>query len=102
MFGFAKAPTGVISSDVKSAYTPDVPLYAFDLARAEAMLDQAGHPRGADGIRFAVTLDAYTLGEHYVRISEYLRESFGRLGVRVHHVIEVWCRAEWQRKRATR
>ncbi|MEJ1935727.1 ABC transporter substrate-binding protein, partial [Nostoc sp. NIES-2111] len=83
MFGFAKAPTGVISSDVRSAYTPDVPQYAFDLTRAEAMLDQAGHPRGADGIRFAVTLDAYTLGEHYVRISEYLRESFGRLGVRV-------------------
>lgn len=28
--------------------------------------------------------------------------TLGRLGVRVHHVIEVWCRAEWQRKRATR
>jgi hypothetical protein len=28
--------------------------------------------------------------------------TLGRLGVRVHHVIEAWCRAEWQRKRAAR
>jgi len=28
--------------------------------------------------------------------------TLSRLGVRVHHVIELWCRAEWQRKRATR
>jgi uncharacterized protein YfeS len=25
--------------------------------------------------------------------------SLGRLGVTVHHVIETWCRSEWQRKR---
>lgn len=28
--------------------------------------------------------------------------ALGRLGVRVHHLIEAWCRAEWQRKRAAR
>lgn len=28
--------------------------------------------------------------------------ALGRLGVHVHHVIEAWCRAEWQRKRAAR
>jgi len=28
------------------------------------------------------------------------RGTLARLGVRVHHVIEAWCRAEWQRKRA--
>ena len=28
--------------------------------------------------------------------------TLGRLGVKVHHVIETWCRSEWQRKRATK
>ena len=31
--------------------------YTYDPAGAEALLDEAGHPRGADGIRFKIALD---------------------------------------------
>ncbi|MCC7427405.1 MAG: ABC transporter substrate-binding protein [Alphaproteobacteria bacterium] len=82
MFGFGSVATGPISPEQKQAYTADVPRYPFDEARANALLDQAGLPRGAGGVRFSITLDAYTLGEHYVRIGEYLRQAFGRVGVR--------------------
>lgn len=29
------------------------------------------------------------------------RGTLGRLGIAVHHVLEIWCRSAWQRKRAT-
>jgi peptide/nickel transport system substrate-binding protein len=35
---------------------PAVKPYPYDPAKAEAMLDAAGYPRGADGIRFKLTL----------------------------------------------
>jgi peptide/nickel transport system substrate-binding protein len=37
---------------------PDIPPYPFDPATAEAMLDEAGWPRGADGTRFPIRLQA--------------------------------------------
>lgn len=37
---------------------PDLEPYAFDPELAERMLDEAGYPRGNDGIRFELTLQA--------------------------------------------
>jgi len=37
-------------------HTAEVEPLAFDVALAEQMLDDAGYPRGADGIRFSTTL----------------------------------------------
>ncbi|MGC2508455.1 MAG: ABC transporter substrate-binding protein, partial [Candidatus Acidiferrales bacterium] len=36
------------------AYDPNVPQYPYDPAQAERLLDAAGFPRGADGVRFHV------------------------------------------------
>ena len=38
-------------------FNPDMPGYNLDLDRANALLDEAGHPRGADGTRFALTME---------------------------------------------
>jgi peptide/nickel transport system substrate-binding protein len=38
------------------AWTGDVPRYDFDPARAARLLDEAGHRRGADGVRFRLTM----------------------------------------------
>jgi peptide/nickel transport system substrate-binding protein len=38
------------------AHATDLPPYEFDPAKAELMLDQAGFPRGTDGVRFTVEL----------------------------------------------
>lgn len=38
------------------AYNPDVAQYPHDPAKANALLDAAGYPRGKDGIRFHLTM----------------------------------------------
>ena len=38
------------------AYSADVPTYSFDPARANQILDAAGYRRGADGVRFHITM----------------------------------------------
>jgi len=37
---------------------PDLEPYAFDPERAEQLLDEAGYPRGADGVRFTIRLQS--------------------------------------------
>ena len=37
---------------------PDLSPYPFDPEKAEALLDDAGYPRGDDGVRFEITLQA--------------------------------------------
>ncbi len=55
--GYAKALNGPVSPDLAAFYDPTLPLYEFDPAKAEALLDEAGYPRGADGIRFPLNID---------------------------------------------
>ncbi len=48
--------TGPIAPD-SPFYTDDVALYDLDLDKARALLDEAGYPAGADGIRMKITID---------------------------------------------
>ena len=57
-------PQGLIANDVAVAGTPfeewpeEVKKgYMYDPAGAEKLLDEAGYPRGADGIRFKASVD---------------------------------------------
>ena len=64
--------------------------YMYDPARAEALLDAAGYPRGADGIRFKTILhfrDVYDLG-----YSEIARSYWAEIGVDLE--IDVYTGAE--------
>ncbi len=62
------------------AFDGDTPQYDFDPARAEALLDQAGYKRGADGVRLRLTLKTST--DESVRLtSEALAEQWKRVGV---------------------
>ncbi len=55
--GHATALTGPVSQDLAKFYYADVPRYEINPAKAEALLDEAGYPRGADGYRFSLTID---------------------------------------------
>ncbi|WP_414441717.1 ABC transporter substrate-binding protein [Burkholderia sp. 22PA0106] len=55
--------------------------YPYDLARANALLDAAGFPRGADGTRFALAIDPFPGNDAYARIGAYLRSQLARLGI---------------------
>jgi len=53
----------------------------FSLAQANQALDKAGYPRGADNIRFRLTLDVPTISDVYQREAEFLRQTFRQVGV---------------------
>ncbi|MGR9214584.1 ABC transporter substrate-binding protein (plasmid) [Rhizobium leguminosarum] len=82
-YGYAVPAPSPISPFLKAFYNPDVPIYAYDPAKAEELLDEAGFPRGADGIRFEVPHDVMPYGDTYTRIGNYLRDALSKIGVKV-------------------
>ncbi|MDO8431242.1 MAG: ABC transporter substrate-binding protein [Candidatus Binatus sp.] len=48
--GGARAATGLLAPE-NWAYEDNLPVYNYDLARANTLLDQAGYPRGPGGMR---------------------------------------------------
>ena len=75
-------PAGRLGINVIGYYTPfeEWPeevkqYYRYDPAGAEALLDEAGYPRGADGIRFSTVYDHYEFADldYYLIAMEYLR-----------------------------
>ena len=65
-------------------FNPDLNPYDLDLDRANALLDEAGHPRDADGTRFDLTID-YIPGipEQQQNVAEYIRSQLRQVGIDV-------------------
>ncbi|RQS62611.1 ABC transporter substrate-binding protein [Burkholderia sp. Bp8963] len=57
--------------------------YPYDPRRAEALLDAAGYPRGANGKRFALTHDFLPYGDGFRRVADYVRSALARVGIDV-------------------
>lgn len=79
----AKPATGLISSTQPQYQSPDIPRYAFDIKRAEQLLDEAGYPRKDDGTRFALKLDWLPFSDTFMRFGEFVRQSLKRVGIEV-------------------
>lgn len=60
--------------------------YPFDPKRAAQLLDEAGYPAGANGVRFELRLVPLPYGELWSRQAEYLREALGAVGIKVNLV----------------
>lgn len=82
-FGYGTPATGPLPPALKTFYSDDVPLYPYDPAKAEALLDEAGYPRGADGTRFSIRHDAAQNGEQFPKTAEFVRDALGKVGIRV-------------------
>ncbi len=81
--GLSKTATGPIHSS-SPFYSADVQTYPINLKKAEQMLDEAGLPRGKDGVRFRTTIDYYPGDEDgQKKIAEYLKAQFKRVGIEV-------------------
>ncbi|MGQ4274653.1 ABC transporter substrate-binding protein [Terrihabitans sp. B22-R8] len=80
-YGFGKPATGPIPSSLKRFYTPDVSVRSFDAARAEALLDEAGYPRKAGGVRFAISQDYAPISEGHRLSAEYIRQNLKQVGI---------------------
>lgn len=64
-------------------HASDVPKYPFDLAKAEALLDQAGYGRQADGTRLTFTCDPKMPNALVTKAAQFIRATLARIGVRV-------------------
>ena len=86
-YGYGKPATGSISSNFASVglYSDDVHDYAVAdrIEKANALLDEAGFPRGENGVRFEIVHDIIAYGEDWQRLGEYIKQALGDIGISV-------------------
>ncbi|HET7411924.1 MAG TPA: ABC transporter substrate-binding protein, partial [Pararhizobium sp.] len=81
-FGLAKVATGPIHSS-SPFYTDDVPHYSRNLEKAKALLDEMGLKPDEDGVRVKIGLLGLPYGEVWARLSQYIKQALGDVGVQV-------------------
>jgi peptide/nickel transport system substrate-binding protein len=81
-FGFAQPAYSTLPASMSDFYDDSVPRYPFDLARAEALLEEAGLKKGADGLRLTVYNDPNPANET-LQIAHYLRSNLAKIGVKL-------------------
>src|SRR5690606_24443958 len=74
-------------------FQADLPQYEFDVDKANALLDEAGLKRGADGKRFTMRFLVVPAGEMWTRLGEYFRQAMAAGGIDV--VLETTDMAGW-------
>jgi peptide/nickel transport system substrate-binding protein len=84
-YGFGKVKNSIVSDSPLMAwcYNPDVPRYAFDLKRAEKLLDEAGFPKKNDGVRFEISIVNTFADPTVVKNTEIIRDWLKQIGVRL-------------------
>jgi peptide/nickel transport system substrate-binding protein len=81
-FGFGMVSKGgPISSELGIFYTDKVHQYPYDPARANAMLDAAGYPRGPDGKRFSLRVSYPITETPLAGAARLMRSNFAAVGV---------------------
>ncbi len=88
LFGYGKIVHSVVPPTVKWAYNPNVTKYEYNVEKANRLLDEAGYPRKAGGIRFKTTI----YGTPGVRktLSEILKQQLRVIGIDANLQIADW------------
>ncbi|MER2536353.1 MAG: ABC transporter substrate-binding protein [Rhizobiaceae bacterium] len=79
--GYAAASTGIVPRNAPEFYTDDVPAYPFDVAKANALLDEAGYKKGANGTRFSLKLLPAPYFSETRQFGDYLRQALAAIGI---------------------
>ncbi|MGH6760513.1 MAG: ABC transporter substrate-binding protein [Phyllobacterium sp.] len=79
--GYAKPATGPVPEFDKTFHASDTTQYAFDPARAESLLDEAGYRKGADGTRFKLKLLPAPFFNETKQFGDYLRQALAKVGI---------------------
>lgn len=79
--GIPKVASSPINSTTEWAYNPDVRLYPFDTAAANRLLDEAGLPKGADGVRLRTTILAPRGRDDQTRAAEIVAQQLKEIGI---------------------
>jgi len=61
--------------------SPTLTTYSYDLAKANALLDQAGYKKGADGMRFSLELMTRTGEPDEQLFSQLIKDSLAAIGI---------------------
>ena len=80
VFGQGVVATGPVSHMLAWAYNPNVVKYEHNIAVANGLLDEAGHPRGANGTRFHLK---FVHAGSYAKVAEALRDQLRDVGIAV-------------------
>jgi peptide/nickel transport system substrate-binding protein len=80
-FGFATNATSPITDKQADFHSGAGPQYPYDLKKAEALLDEAGYKKDANGVRFRLVIDCAPSGEMFRQTGEVLRQSLARIGI---------------------
>ena len=80
--GYAQPLGTPIPSGLSPFHDASLRPYAYDLAAANRLLDDAGFKKGADGKRFAVTLDYFPTAT-LKQVAEYVKAALSRVGIQV-------------------
>jgi peptide/nickel transport system substrate-binding protein len=78
--GQGRVAVAPISRGIRWASHPSLPPYRYDPARANALLDEAGLPRGPSGVRFRLTFVVATTQQRY---AEVIRDNLRDVGIQV-------------------
>jgi peptide/nickel transport system substrate-binding protein len=79
--GHARPSNGPIPAFDRQFHAADLQAPAFDIARANALLDAAGHSRGANGMRFQLRLLPAPWFEQTRQMGDYLRQALRGIGI---------------------
>lgn len=78
IFGQGQVAAAPISSRISWAHLSDGRQYKYDLERAEALLDEAGYPRGANGNRISIDFVHFP---QFAKYGEVMRDHLGKVGI---------------------
>lgn len=82
-YGQGRIATTPIGPNLPKWSATEIPTYSYDPAEAEALLDAAGFPRGADGVRFKLVHDPLPYGDSPKRTGEYIQQALKAVGIDV-------------------
>jgi peptide/nickel transport system substrate-binding protein len=82
-YGLATKLDSPVPPVVPQFHAPGLKPPVFDLKQANALLDQAGLPRGAGNMRCKLMLDLPMINDVYQREAEFLRQSLRQVGIDV-------------------
>jgi peptide/nickel transport system substrate-binding protein len=82
-YGNGAPARGPVVSGNPNHFDSTLPPFPYDPKAAEDLLDEAGYPRGADGVRFTLTQNFLPYGEEWVRQAEYIRQQLRGIGINV-------------------
>jgi peptide/nickel transport system substrate-binding protein len=83
MFGAAQVARSPINSSLNLFHTPEYDVYQFDPDQTESLLDDAGHPRGEDGVRFSLDLRVRSDRAFEVRGADIIKDRLEAVGIGV-------------------